>query len=634
MNACNALKVTEMIRDLWDGKGIVDVDGKKRSIGKGLKEAYGESGSYMGERMLRELVFHSTKKPWSDAYYLVASNGDVRRIMDDMKRESDFMEKGYALGGKGIDVFRRNFYVKPAVFRRLSSTRRFRKDLNRSAAYERNAFFRYTSNLEKIRTKLRAAGFDLKSEKELDKLEKQISIEMSNPDGDPLPIIEDRMLKLSENGGRVAKQFIEVLELPLSEFDNFFRRETKFGEKLGRRKKELLDKDGNKINPMVIEAARDARKLFNDMGAVLVNGLGQTKKIIELRTFGTYGPTNLELKSNPLVKGVLKRLDSRIKKIKEGMGESGYFPHYILTAVKNYDNALDRALTKGDKKSYDKLEEMLDSIELGLRPPESAMERSSAFNTDLFQQNPLMVMKKYSSDAIFFNKSQWVRRAYEEVIRNLPTNMNNEQVHTMRRYIDEVYATNQKGYEDRFDWANKTVRLFTAYEFATKLGLNFANSVRNLGSGAYFIAGLGAKGFHSYMTNKNNQAYADVFNQLDVMERDAGFKFTEMSAPLFTEGLLPTKGIIKSDVEFILNFDATTGEPNGHFRYKEGKVWKTIDRSMSEANGKLSLFLRVTENFIRRHIFRASFFLTYKSLTEDVPREFLLSLSKKIYGIS
>ena len=113
------------------------------------------------------------------------------------------------------------------------------------------------------------------------------------------------------------------------------------------------------------------------------------------------------------------------------------------------------------------------------------------------------------------------------------------------------------------------------------------------------------------------------------MERDAGFKFNEMSAPLFTEGLLPTKGISKSDIEFTLNFDSVTGEHSGHFKYKEGNTWRILDKSISEANGKLSLFLRVTENFIRRHIFRASFFLTYKSLTEDVPREFLLSMSEK-----
>ena len=278
MSACNTLKTTNMIKDLWDGKSIVDIDGHSRKIGNIFKETYGESDSYHGIRMLRELVFNSTKKPWTDSYYLVSNNADIRRILNDMTSEAKFMEKGYALGGKGVDVFRRNFFVKPAIFRRLSSTRKFRKDINRSAAYERNAFFRYTSNLQKITKKLRAAGFDLKSEKELDKLEREIAIEMSNPDGNPADIIQDRMRVLSEKGGITAKQFIETLELTREQFDEFFRRKED-----GTRIRELVDSKGNDINPMVIEAARDARKLFNDMGGVVVNGLSQTKRVIEWR---------------------------------------------------------------------------------------------------------------------------------------------------------------------------------------------------------------------------------------------------------------------------------------------------------------------------------------------------------------
>ena len=84
-----------------------------------------------------------------------------------------------------------------------------------------------------------------------------------------------------------------------------------------------------------------------------------------------------------------------------------------------------------------------------------------------------------------------------------------------------------------------------------------------------------------------------------------------MSSPLYTEGLLPTEGIKTREIEI--------KEINGNhvLQYKEGNAWRAFDSALSSAAGTGAVLQRVTENFLRKHMFRYSFIEKYKELKRN-----------------
>ena len=113
----------------------------------------------------------------------------------------------------------------------------------------------------------------------------------------------------------------------------------------------------------------------------------------------------------------------------------------------------------------------------------------------------------------------------------------------------------------------------------------------------------------AWINTRLGKANADLVDKIKKVEEESGFKFEDMAEELYTEGLVPTKGVRGSDINMSVD---ENGKPS--FRYKEGKVWRTVDSSLSFAAGKGAIFQRVTENMLRRHMFRSSFFTKYKEL--------------------
>ena len=66
------------LMDLFDGKNIVDIDGKEIKGNKVIEKYYGLSESAFGNEMFSEIVYRSTYKPYSS--YESFTDGDFRRI--------------------------------------------------------------------------------------------------------------------------------------------------------------------------------------------------------------------------------------------------------------------------------------------------------------------------------------------------------------------------------------------------------------------------------------------------------------------------------------------------------------------------------------------------------------------------
>jgi hypothetical protein len=107
-----------------------------------------------------------------------------------------------------------------------------------------------------------------------------------------------------------------------------------------------------------------------------------------------------------------------------------------------------------------------------------------------------------------------------------------------------------------------------------------------------------------------------VRKKIESVEEEQGFKFEDMSSPLFTEGLLPTEGVRVRDVDIVVGRDG-----NPQLSYRDGNVWKAIDTTMSAATGKGAIFQKVTENFLRKHMFRFSYKDKYNQLIKGELKE-------------
>ena len=253
------------------------------------------------------------------------------------------------------------------------------------------------------------------------------------------------------------------------------------------------------------------------------------------------------------------------------------------------------------------------------------IERHLAY--DNWIKNPLSVLRKYGLDAMAFNKAQYLKSAYAQTIKHMPRE--SEAAHAMNKYVQDVYTLADKGFTDRPGWVNKTVRVLTGFEFLSKIGFGVGTAARNTMSGLYFIQGLGNRKFAQYMSEWTNPINSKIIKEIEKVEKESGFKFEDMAEELYTEGLVPTKGVRGSEIDMVVD-----SEGKASFRYKEGKTWKTLDASLSYAAGKGAIFQRVTENFLRRHMFRSSFFTKHKELqSSGVSNERVLSDKSKSFAL-
>tara|TARA_Y100000310_G_C20624852_1_gene785307 strand:- start:377 stop:1738 length:1362 start_codon:yes stop_codon:yes gene_type:complete len=174
-----------------------------------------------------------------------------------------------------------------------------------------------------------------------------------------------------------------------------------------------------------------------------------------------------------------------------------------------------------------------------------------------------------------------------------------------------MFTLADRGYTDRKPWINKTVRVLTGYEFLSKIGFGLATAARNSLSGLYYVQSVGNRSFYNYLRRWNSEDNKSLRGVIRNVEEEQGFKFEDMSSPLFTEGLLPTEGVRVRDVDIRPDSDG-----NMTLQFREGKAWKSFDAGLTYAAGKGAIFQKVTENFLRKHMFRYSFMTKYNELVD------------------
>ena len=618
------------LREMWNG-GRVELkrqdgtSGKSRYIGETIKSLYGETSESMGEQLFQEVIWRSTYKVGDEAFSNF-TDGDFRRIANEIQKEARRIEN------PRLSWLERVGFVKRGVMGKWAVTSWMNKHINLATNYERTQFSKYLVQNKKLAGHIRAEALlrdpslsskipGIKSWSQLDRFERKLIFEkaaLKKLEGaakdkkyDEINKLETQISEvLVEKSGQVLSELVEWLSTPIPST----------GEKVRAAKPAVLDpvtrkelvpavRAGQPFARNVIEAGKEARILLNDMGKVLINGLENHKNSVKVAF--KHMPTER-------INRYLKNVEKNRKAIEKGMEKGDYFPHYItdgLMSVESLTNKMDaiegeglsiQERAKKENVFLGDLENSFSLIRQSLGKKPDASKDRSYLQYDNWIKNPLTVLRKYSMDAISFNRTNYLKSIYLEGIQRLPKDP--QVARELNNYINDVFTLATRGYQDRPVWVNKAVRTLTGIEFLSKIGFGIATAARNTMSGMYFIQSVGNINFARYLKDTNKD---DPLNtKLNKIEQEQGFKFEDLSNPLFTEGLLPTEGLRVNDVDIRIDPQTKTAS----LQYKNDRGWQTFDEILSRATGAGAIFQKVTENFLRKHMFRYSFMEKYKEL--------------------
>ena len=601
----------DLLRGLFNGESV-NIEGTKYKLGDSITKDYGDVDSEIGRKMFDIIVDRGTGKPAIDSF-TGFTEADFRRVKNEILREAKNLKN------PKFNILERNLFVRRGVMNKYAITKYINREINNAANYERTQFSTYLKANQEIMKLLKADAImhrgeskfrlGVKSVQDLDKLENDLTIAASNPKS---PEQSQRVMDLSN---QMAEIFKSDGGMPLQELRMFLE---------GDLKKEgnsyfKYENDGTKtkISNEVIQAGILSRGLLNDMGTVLINGLKQHRKVVRQSYLNTNDELAMLLPNGEKVKRYEKLIDDQIKAVQEGVKDGDYFPHYLTESFLNIEKIMDRA-EKDNYKNIDTdlkdLSKIFTEMSNEIGTPKSALFRGDIAYEN-YQKNPIAVLRKYSLDAIAFNKTNYLKNLMFEGLRNLPKD--SDVAEGLGNYILDTYTIAEKGYQDRPSWVNKMVRTLTGVQFISKLGLGIGTATRNTMSGMYYLQGVGNRAFVKYLreyeTSKDQIAYEDKTLEqiITAVEKEQGFKFEDAASPLFTEGLVQTEGVKQKNVEIKMDADG-----NYKLQYKDGKNWRAFDSAMTAAAGKGAIFQRVTENFLRKHMFRYSFISKFKEMKE------------------
>ena len=613
-------KQLSKLKNLFDGETIRDVDGKTRVGDFAIEKSYGRSNE-SGSQMFNEIVWRSTYKPVEA--YSNFRDSDFRRIANEIQKESN------RINNPKLSFLEKYGFVKRGVMRKYAVTNLFNKAINEITNFERTKFSMFTYRNRTVSSFLRLEAIKrgdqtkwspgIKTEKDLDILERKLAETLSNSaqarktnknivenDIKANKIRQEIVDLLKTKGGEVLKDFVDYMELS-----------DRSGDLINKR-------TGEKFSSNIIKAGEAARKMLDEMGGVFMTGLSKHKDVINQAFLNTSNPTNLE-SLTPIgqrIKRYRKKIDEQIKAIKEGIETNDYFPHFIMESMINIERKTDAIeaensmaktreidLVKADR-HLEELESIFSKMrqDLNKSPQEVKQRKKQAY--DNYLQNPLAVLRKYGNDAIAFNKNQHLKDIYLQTLRKMPAN--GEAAEAMRKYVTDTYELADKGFTERPQWVNKAVRTITGLEFLSKIGFGVGTAVRNTMSGMYYLQGLGNRKFADYMRNWVDPANKKTREEISKIEEEQGFLFRDLAEELYTEGMLPTKGVRIKDVD--MKLDEATGKMR--FSYKEGTYWKSLDTALSYATGKGAILQRVTENLLRKHMFRSAYMIKRNELKD------------------
>lgn len=620
------------VRDLWNSKKLI-------------VQMYGKAETDLGREMVTyfaEDVLQSSKKPYHEHYIL--SEPEIKRI----KNAIDSQEKQIAKGSVGW-VRRKTLIVPAAVARMSPATGKFYDNMNLGKNYERTQGNKQVQASRVIAMHMRKAHIDeARKDRQAGKPKKdRLPQTRYMPGIDVLRTIDELQYKIQESTnssdvfryekaveeliagdkGRLVRQFMDLMEMNQGDFRN-------------------IKKHRGEYNEDIIQAAEAGKVLMQEMAPVMTAGLRNMRDVVSLRFIGErYNENNPQssLLTNGYAKSTIRAINDAIDRVNVGKKGRDYMPHLILddlVRVKHdFDNFAAIKQTKDQEKALATMSQTLDGIlQHQGSQPETARARNDLIE-NYWNKNPLFIMQQYAQDVIGFNHVNKIQVDYLEVMKSFgKSGVDTPFVTGMREWINDEFMIATRGLKDRSDWVNNTVRLITAAETIKAMGLSVTGTIRNAVSAMYFFTDIGFLNVKRSMHEYNNDGMkitdrdgntSTISQRLDKVEAEQGFKFGDIGAELYAEGLLPAEGISQSDVRF--------NPLTGNVEYAQNKSWRVMNKGIDWSVSKALTFHRITENWSRNYMFRVAYIMAeqqYRSQPGYAESMGEVSLSRKATNVA
>ena len=552
----------------------------KKNIVKFIGKIGGHSSdNFKGETYLNDVAEHLFEKPWLSSFEF--TDGQYRRII----REIDKIDNNYQ--NKRISTFMEYYYVPAALADYSPVTRKFYEGVNLAINYERNnlnTYLTYTSSIKKsilnslINNTSLSKSQAKKMQADMADLETKMLTAGSNDDFTNYSSQYDELFNTS--GGQVISQYIDLMQMPKSEFNKLYNDGKLYKD---------YDKD-------LLVAVDDSRKLLDSMGKVGINGFRRMSSVVK-------NLASRKILSN-IDQNYVKKIDSAIDRIQEGMEQGGYLPHILLDKVVEINAKASKILSAGTNlpEANRSAGELLDQINDLSAIPNLTRSRNEALN-NIWSKNPFYILDQYSKDIIAFNKIQAIQDFYLPAVRRFynDNHVNKGFIQSMRNFIEDTYTISTKGLLERPDYINGTIRTLNAIETVKSMGLGVTGAIRNGASAAFFFAKNGV-GSARAAISKYNSHYR---GELSKIEQEQGFEFGEAGRELVAEGLIPST-VNKSDIVFDPLKQVVT--------YRDKGILKKLDPAIDTVVGGSLIFHRFTENMSRKWMFRTAWIESYEML--------------------
>ncbi|MAE86440.1 MAG: hypothetical protein CMB80_27145 [Flammeovirgaceae bacterium] len=351
-----------------------------------------------------------------------------------------------------------------------------------------------------------------------------------------------------------------------------------------------------KYNKKILAAVEKSHDLLDKTGQIDIIALGKMKEVIDFK-FSRFSSERTALTD---------KLNSAIERIQNGIGRGDYYPKITLETLYEMKAKLEDILPEQNiNKSNNHLNELI-SISDGLlaqleQPPKNTKAASRNLNL-LWENDPFVILEKYSRDAIQFNKNVHIQSEYLKALRDIP-NTDMEFIRGMKSFIMEEYLMSNVEGRDRPEWVNGTVRTLNGFQTARTMGLNVTGGIKNAASVLHYAAKVGRKSIFDAKKAYQNPKIKEV---VDRIEKEEGFLFTPGESAILMEGLVGKDKYKQGD----LKFDESTGQ----YVYKDTPVRDLIEKSANKTLGGLLVFHRWTENGQRKFMFRTSLINKYQEL--------------------
>ena len=542
--------------------------------------------------------------PYTENFYLT----------DKQWKKLDLLSKDYnnTLGKKWKNYDWFDSIVPEGISLKDPTARAFHLEFNDAWNYERTALAKNSTLSTKTATYLREAyltdsnvqfGIGTKAVNKVRELQGKIM--KSGKESDKMLYMKDLEQVVASDNGKILRDFTALNEMSNKDFNI-----AKNNKKFTFREKDVTQEVELNIN--TINAAENSRKHLFEMGKVLLDGITKMDQLIDLKYDYVLGDKN----SNSY-KNLKSELSSARIRIEESRKKGGYLPRYFLDNVidmkVNLDKIMNAKYLQTTNKNIDVMAETLQSINSG-RTLDSMKPRNEMLN-NIYNKDPLYVIEQYGKEVTAYNKLATLQKSYIKAMKDIGT-ADTKFVKGLKTFINEQYTVATKGLGDRPQWVNDMTRTISAVQIARTMGLNFTGAIKNTSSAVYFMAEMG---YSKLKKSINDIKYDEgIKKALDIVEKEQGYLFPDVSRELVAQGLLPAEGIRSSDIEY----DPLTNKIN----YKGNDVRTQFEDAQNWSIDKLLFLHRITENLSRNWMFKTAFASKYRQLREHP--EYMINVKK------